>query len=227
MKKEDIKKAIEHLRKNSKKRKFNQTVDLVINFKEVDKKHNVDIQTNLPFDTGKGIKVCAVVDSDLEKKAKESADHVINKTELMNLNPKEISKIAKEYDVFIAQSNLMGQMATVFGRILGPLGKMPNPRAGGVLMPDTNVSATVSRFKKELRIKNKNELSVKVVIGKEDFADEKLIENINVAYEAVISRLPNTEGNVKNALLKFTMSKPVKIGKISANLGDAKDARKK
>src|SRR3989344_1563436 len=156
MKKEDIKKAIEHLRKNSKKRKFNQTVDLVINFKELDKKYNFDVQTNLPFDTGKGVKVCAVVEADLEKKAKEAADFVINKNDLLKLNAKEISKVAKEYDIFIAQSSLMGQIATVFGRILGPLGKMPNPKAGGVLMPDSNINATVSRFKKGLRIKNKN-----------------------------------------------------------------------
>ncbi|MBI2105375.1 hypothetical protein HYT56_00890 [Candidatus Woesearchaeota archaeon] len=226
MKKEEIKHAIEQLRKNSKKRRFNQTVDLVINFKEIDKKHNVDVQTNLPFDTGKGVKVCAVVETDLEKKAKEAADFVITKNNLSSLNTKEISKIAKEYDIFIAQSSLMGQMATVFGRILGPLGKMPNPRAGGVLMPDTNISATVLRFKKGLRIKNKNEPCVKIIIGKEDFDDNKLIENVTTAYEAVVSHLPNTEGNVKNTLLKFTMSRPVRIGKIAVTAGD-KDARKK
>jgi large subunit ribosomal protein L1 len=212
MKKDDISNALKQLRKISKKRKFNQTVDLVINFKELDKKHNVDVHVNLPIDIGKGVKVCAIVDA-LESKAKDVVDYVVNKEALGKMSVKDISNLGKEYDVFIAEASLMGQVATVLGRTLGPLGKMPNPKTGGVLMPDGDVKAAVGRFKGGLRIRNKNELSVKVIIGKEDFKDEDLIENIHAIYEAIVGHLPGNEGNVKDTLVKLTMSKPVRVGK--------------
>ena len=224
MKKDQLLHALQNLRKISKKRKFTQTVDLIINLRDLDKKHNVDAYLVMPHNTGKGTKICAIVDGELEKDAKASADKVITKLELTKLTPKEISKIAKDYDIFIAQASLMGQIATVFGRILGPLGKMPNPKAGGVVMSGGSVKASVDRFKKNLRIKNKNELVVKVSLGKEDFEDSKLVENAMVVYEAVSHAVPN-ERNIKNVVLKMTMSKPVVVGKPVEV--EEEDARKK
>ena len=132
---------------------------------------------------------------------------------LTKLEPKEVSKLAKGYDLFLAQSSLMGQTATVMGKILGPIGKMPNPRTGGVLMPGADVKSVVEKFRKNIRIRNRNETIIKVSLGKESFSDEMLAENANAIYESILHVLPNGEGNIKNIIVKFTMSKPVKIGK--------------
>jgi large subunit ribosomal protein L1 len=212
MKKEDFLHALQNLRKDSKKRKFSQTVDLIVNLEEVDTKFNLDTYVHMPHDSGKGVKICAVVDT-LAKQAEELVDKVVNKEELGKLDAKQVSQIAKDYDIFIAEASLMGQLATVLGRTLGPLGKMPNPKAGGVVMPDEDMKANVSKFKSDLRLKNKAEAIVKVVLGKEDFEDEKLVENGVAVYDAIVHALPHAERNVKNVLIKFTMSKPVRVGK--------------
>ena len=222
MKKENFLAALKKLRENSKKRKFEQTVDLIVNLKDVDKKNSFDTYLILPHSVGKGVKICAIVDSEYEKQAKALVDKIITKDMLGKLEAKEIPKLAKEYDVFIAQSSLMGQTATMLGKILGPQGKMPNPRTGGVLMPGTDIKDSVDKFRKNMRIRNRNEAIIKVSFGKEGFDDKMLAENANAVYESILNVLPNGEGNIKDVIIKFTMSKPVKIGK-----GGGENAEKK
>ncbi|MBI2507416.1 hypothetical protein HYV89_00510 [Candidatus Woesearchaeota archaeon] len=222
MKKENFLNAIKSLRKNSKKRKFDQTLDLVVNLKEVDKKNTFDAYVTLPHSSGRSAKICAIVDSEYEKSADALTDKVINKEMLMKLQAKDVSKLAKEYDIFIAQASLMGQIASALGKILGPLGKMPNPKSGGVLMPGADIKLTVDKFRKNMRVRNRNESIIKSSIGKESFNDEALAENADAVYEGIVHVLPNGEGNVKDVLVKFTMSKPVIVGK-----GGGGDAGKK
>ena len=224
MKKENFLTALKKLRENSKKRKFEQTVDLIVNLKEVDKKNSFDVYLAMPHNINKSTKICAIVDSEYEKQANTLTDKVITKDMLGKLQAKDITNLAKGYDIFIAQASLMGQTATMLGKILGPLGKMPNPKSGGVLMPGADLKAAVEKFKKNVRIRNRNEAIIKATIGKENFKDEMLAENAHAVYENLILVLPNNEGNVKDIFVKFTMRKPVKIwmGK-----GGGEDAEKK
>ena len=224
MKKENFLAALKKLRENSKKRKFDQTVDIVLNLKDVDQKTSFDTYLTMPHSIGKTIKICAIVDTDYEKQAKTIIDNVITKDMLGKLTTKEVSKLASEYDIFIAQSSLMGQTATVLGRILGPLGKMPNPKTGGVLLPGVDLKTSVDKFRKNTRVRNRNEAIIKVSLGKESFDDQMLADNANAVYESVTHILPNGEGNIREIILKFTMSKPVKIklGKVGGEDGGKK-----
>jgi len=224
MKKENFLSAIKLLRKNSKKRKFDQTLDLVVNLKDVDKKNSFDAYLTLPHNIGKTVKVCALVDSEYEKQASAITDKVITKDMLTKLQAKDISKLAKDYDIFLAQASLMGQIANVLGKILGPLGKMPNPKTGGVLMPGADIKATVEKFRKNMRVRNRNEAIIKASIGKESFKDEMLAENANAVYESIVHVLPNGEMNIRDVIVKFSMSEPVKVG---AGKGGGEDAGKK
>ena len=212
MDKTKVLETIKSIKENSVKRNFNQTFDLIVNFKDLDlKKTNLDLFFTLPYSRGKSIKICGVVGEELEKQAKESCDEVI--VDLKKYSDKKlVKKIAKNYDFFIAQANLMGQIASVFGRTLGPLGKMPNPKFGGVLMPGMNVKSIVDKFRKSVRVMTKKEPAIKCAIGKEDMKDEELFENFLVIYDGIIHSLPKGEHNIKSILLKLTMSKPVKIG---------------
>lgn len=214
MDKNSVLEALNEVRKNSDKRNFDQTVDLIINFKELDlKKNSVDSFVSLPFSKGKEIKVCAIVGEEIEKKAKELCNRVISADELNSLknNPKEVKKIAKDYDSFIAQDNLMGQIAMVFGRILGPLGKMPNPKAGGVLLPNMDIKLVVAKLKKTVRLIVKKESILKLAVGKESMKDEEIVANIMSVYENVVHNLPKGESNIKSVLLKLTMGKIAKV----------------
>ena len=212
MKKDQVVDAVKNLRKTSKKRKFVQTLDLILNLKELDKKQIFDVYAHTPHSTGKGVKICAVVEHETGKKAQGVVDHVITKEQLSTIDAKEIARVSKDYDIFLSESSLMGLLATKMGRVLGPLGKMPNPKAGGVIMPGANIKDIVTKFKSNLRIRNNKELIMKVSIGKEDFTDDVLVDNIMAVCEAVHHILPNGEGNIKDTIIKFTMSKPIKIG---------------
>lgn len=214
MKKEEIIKALERLKKNSKKRNFKQKVDLVINLKNIDvKKDNVDNFIVLPF-SSKINKVCGIVDEELLKEAKGSCDEVISKTEIAKYRDKKmVKKLAKNNDFFIAQASLMGETASVFGRVLGPLGKMPNPKYGGVVLPGGSVRQVVEKFKRLTRVRTNKEASVKVNVGDEEMKNEDIAANIASVYESVVNSLSNGESNIKKVMVKLTMSSPVAVGK--------------
>ena len=213
VKKEDFSKAIAQLRKDSKKRKFSQAVDLIINFKNVDlKKTPVDSFIVLPHGFTKHSKICVIVDDDFVNRAKGKCDRVISKSELDNWSkPKDIKKLGNEFSFFISQANLMGLLATKFGRILGPLGKMPNPKFGGVIPPGGEVKEAVDKFKKSIRIITKNEPIVKTRVGYEDMKDEEIVANAVHICDSVSHLLPHGDINIASAILKFTMSKPVLV----------------
>jgi large subunit ribosomal protein L1 len=197
--------AIQELRKKSEKRKFNQSVDLIINLRDFDiKKQSLTIPVVLPFQIRES-KICAF----LEKDNKEF-DFVIKKDDIPRFNPEQIKKLASQYDFFVSLVSLMPAVATTFGRILGPLGKMPNPKTGGVITDDRNVKELVQNLKKTVILKTKD-VSIKTSIGKESMPDEDLAKNASKIYESVLAALPNRKENVKNAILKFTMSKPLRV----------------
>lgn len=216
MEKKDIIQAIQNLREFSKKRNFKQSVDLIINLKGLDVKkqgNSIDIFTILPHARKKKIRVCALVGQELAQSAK-IFDKVVSQDEFnkYQTNPKLVTELTRNYDMFVAQANLMGPIATTFGRTLGPKGMMPNPRSGAVVPPEANLEVLFQRLQKTVRLQTKKEPSVKAPIGSEDMSDEELAENVLSAYNNLVHALPQEEHNVKNVELKTTMGPAIKIG---------------
>jgi len=214
MNKEQIKTALEELRKNSKKRNFDQSIDLIVNLREMNIKkveENIDLFIALPHLMNKNIKICAFVSKELKQKAK-IFDKVISDDEFTEYQKKqETRSLAKSYDIFLAQANIMGKVATTFGKILGPKGKMPNPKAGHVLSSDSDLENIKNRINSTIRLKTKNELIVKASVGKESMKDEDIIDNFSSALNALIHALPREDKNIKAIYLKTTMGKPIKL----------------
>jgi len=124
---------------------------------------------------------------------------------------KKLKNLVKKYDFFIAQAKLMPKVATVFGRVLGPAGKMPSPQMGIVLNADEKaINELKEKINTSLRIRAK-EPSIKVAVGKEDMKDEEIIENVLSIYNELLKALPRDKENIKNIELKFTMTKPIKM----------------
>lgn len=215
----DRKKILDSVKKaksESKKRNFSQRIDFILNLKNLDFKkpeHQVDIFVTYPHSLGKKIKVCALVGPELKDEASKVCDLVILADDFnkYNENKSMIKKIAKEYDFFIAQANIMPQVATTFGRALGPKNKMPNPKAGCVVPPKANLKPLYDRLQKTARITAKKEFIIHTVVGNETMSDEEIADNINTLYTQVIHHLPNEENNIRSVYIKLTMGKPIKV----------------
>jgi large subunit ribosomal protein L1 len=202
---EELKKAINELRKEN-PRKFNQTLDLIINLQKIDlKKNPLNFFISVPYKI-KDKKICAFLE------VKNNNVDTIQKSEFKKYSDKkEIKKLARKYDFFIAQASVMPLVATTFGRALGPTGKMPSPQLGILVnADDKSINELKEKINSSVKIKPK-ELSVKVAIGKQNMKDEELMENILAVYHGLLKNLPRNKENIKNIELKFTMTKPQKI----------------
>lgn len=201
----EIKKALSELRK-SEERKFDQTVDLIINLQKFDqKKSQINIFVSIPYKI-KEKKICAFLET--TNKSVET----ITPNDFKNYSDKKsLKKLVKGFDFFIAQASVMPKVASVFGKILGPAGKMPSPQLG-ILMDvnDKTIEEARKKINSSIKIRIK-EASIKLAIGKQSMKDEEITENILSVYNAVMKELPKGKENIRNVELKFTMTKPEKI----------------
>lgn len=203
--KEDLKKALEELRTNE-KRKFNQSVDLIINLQKYDvKKNPLNIFVSIPHKV-KEKRICAFLET------KNKNVDTITKDEFKSYTgKKELKNLVNHYDFFIAQASVMPSVATTFGRVLGPLGKMPSPQLGVVFeVNDKTITEVKEKINSSIKLRTKD-ASIKMLIGKESMKDEDIIENVMAVYNASVKALTKEKDNIKNIELKFTMTKPVKI----------------
>lgn len=203
--KEQLSKALEELRKD-KERKFDQTVDLIINLQKFDPRKNpVNIFTSVPHKI-KDKKIAAFLET------RNKNVETITKDEFKKYSDKkELKKLSKRFDFFIAQASLMPKVATTFGRFLGPSGKMPSPQLGIMANVDDKIIEELKqRINNSAKIRAKD-ASIKLAIGKQSMKTEDIVENILAIYESILKVLPREKDNVKNIEIKFTMSKPQKI----------------
>lgn len=202
---DQLKSAIAELRK-SEPRKFKQTVDLVVNLQKFEvKKTPLNIFIRIPHKS-KDKKIAGFFES-----KSEIIDSITEMDFKKYNDKKKLKSLVNKYDFFIAQAKLMPKVATVFGRVLGPAGKMPSPQMGIVLNADQkSIDELREKINTSLRIRTK-EPSIKVAVGKEDMKDEEIIENVISIYNELVKALPRDKENIKNMEIKFTMTKPVKI----------------
>ena len=200
----EIKQVFEELKKE-KKRKFSQTIDLIVNLQNFDvRKEALNTFLNVPNPMERKIGAF------LTKKS-----HIVPTITEMDFakykDIKDVKKLAMEYDFFIAVAPMMGKIATTFGRAFGPLGKMPSPQAG--IIPketDEMIKGMVEKMKSVIRVRNK-EMSIKLVIGKEDMDVKKVTENIESVLKQLEAKLPRGRECIKNVMLKFTMTRAIKF----------------
>lgn len=209
---EKLKQAVEDIKNKSKVRKFKQSVDLVITFKKTGPKEviNVDTLLSLP-NTVKESKTCAFVDKDLIVKAKDVFDKTIERSEFDQYDKKKIKKLVRMYDFFLGEMTIMPQIAAKFGKQLTAMDKMPNPKTGTIISPESDLKAINEKLKRSFRVKNGKNLAISVKVGNADMDSQKLIDNIMYVYNAIKALLPSAENNIKRVYLKTTMGKPLLI----------------
>jgi large subunit ribosomal protein L1 len=200
-----VQEALAELRKE-KKRKFEQTLDLIVNLRGIDlKKDQVNIVVNIPNKI-KDKRVCGFLTE------KSKVVKTITEPEFARYSDKKTLKnLVKEYDYFIAVGKLMPKVASTFGKVLGPAGKMPSPQLGLILQEnEKSIQEMVDKISTAMKLRLK-EASLKIAAGKENMSDEKIIENIQAIYKSIENSLPKKKENVKNVMIKFSMGKPLKV----------------
>ena len=181
----DAKAAIELIEKIP-KAKFDETVEA--HFKlGVDSNH-ADQQVRgvivLPHGTGKTQRVLVFARGDKAKEAEAAGADFVGAEDL-------IPRIEKEnwfdYDVIVATPDMMGVIGRL-GKVLGPKGLMPNPKSGTVTMDVAKAVAEIKAGKIEYRL-DKNNI-IHCPIGKVSFGADKLVENYEALYEAIVKAKP-------------------------------------
>jgi len=198
--------ALKKLRTESKKRKFDESVDLIINLRGVDvRRDNISVVINVPHKI-KEKKVCGFLTK------KSSLVKTIMAPDFAKYKDKKALKnLVKDYDFFIAVAPLMPKVATAFGKVLGPAGKMPSPQLGLVTVEsEENIKAILDKIGKSIKIRAK-EPSIKLSIGKTNMKDEEIIANAEAIYKSIVAVLPTKKENVRKVMVKLTMSKPEKV----------------
>ncbi len=193
----------------TKERKFKQSIELIVNFKDIDVKKGFALNevVQLPK-TSSPATVCVMATGDMGLKAKDAkADSVIGTEELDKFatNKRESRKFINKYDFFLADTQVMPLVGKTLGQLLGPRGKMPTP------VPfNAPIDAFLSRFRSSIKVRTRASLSVACKIGDMTMDDNDLAINAHAVLSAIEKKLPNGEKNVKRILLKTTMGKPVK-----------------
>ena len=202
---EMIKKAKEE----DKERKFKQSIELIMIFKDIDVKKGFSLNETVQLPkTSSPAKVCVLAGGDMGTKAKgANADKVVDNDELNRLgqNKRESKKFIDQYDFFLADTQLMPVVGKSLGQILGPRGKMPTP------VPfNAPIESFLDRFRSSIRVRVRGSLSMSCKIGDESMDDADLAANAAAVISAVEKKLPNGDKNIKRVMVKTTMGKTVK-----------------
>ncbi|SHH56229.1 50S ribosomal protein L1 [Thermosipho atlanticus] len=193
--------------------KFDETVELHIKTNIDYRKSDQQIRStvSLPHGTGKEVKVLVFAKGEKAEQAKEAGADYVGAEDLAE-------KIQKEnfldFDVAIATPDMMRIIGRL-GKILGPRGLMPNPKAGTVT---ENVAEAVKEFKKgRLEVRTDKTGNLHLPVGKVSFETDKLKENIKSAYEQILNLRPaGVKGNfIKKVVLSTTMGPGIKVDPVT------------
>ena len=206
--------VIKQAKESDKERKFTQSVEMIIVFRDVDVKKGFAINetVQLPKKATKPASVCIMASGDMGTKAKNAkADLVMDENDVTKLSAdkKKSKKIINEYDFFLADTKLMPTVGKKLGQLLGPRGKMPTP------VPfNAPIESFLERFRSSIKIKVKGSLSMSCKIGDESMNDADLAVNANAIINTIEKTLPNGNKNIKKIMFKTTMGKSIKLEQV-------------
>ena len=161
----------------------------------------------LPNGTGKTVKVLVFAKGDKVAEAEAAGADYVGGDELI---PKIQNDGWLDFDVVVATPDMMGVVGRL-GKVLGPKGLMPNPKAGTVTMDVTKAVNDIKAGKIEYRLDKAN--IIHVPVGKASFTEEQLSENFNALMDAIVKAKPATlKGQyLKSVTLTTTMGPSVKV----------------
>ncbi len=218
----DLEKTLKEVIANSetkKKRKFVETIDVVVNLKNVNlkdpnKRFNNEIELPNPVD--EKTTVCFFVDGDQHVQAGNLKADALNKDAMDAMGKAEKAakrKFVNKYEYFIANTEMMKLVAKYFGKLFGPKGKMPRPppQGYGVINPSDSIAPTLERYKRVIRMKLQKFPLIQYKIGNKSMDIKKLAQNLKASIEWIDGKLEKGRANIRSVYVKTTMGASVKL----------------
>jgi len=206
-----LKQAIAELKK-LKRAKFDETVELHINLgiDPTQSDQMVRGAVSLPHGIGKTVRVAVFCQGDNQAKAKAAGADIVGGADL-------VEKVQKEnfldFDVAIATQDMMAQVSRL-GKVLGPRGLMPTPKAGTVVPVTADLATVVREFKAgKVEYRSDKTGQIHAGVGKLSFDEQKLMENIQTFLEHVRAAKPaGVKGQfIRGVVLSATMSPGIRL----------------
>ncbi|MBR1559312.1 MAG: 50S ribosomal protein L1 [Clostridia bacterium] len=197
--------------KQTAKAKFDETVEISVRL-GVDPRH-ADQQVRgavvLPHGTGKTVRVLVICKADKAAEAEAAGADMVGAEDM-------VAKIQGgwfDFDVVVATPDMMGQVGRL-GRVLGPKGLMPSPKAGTVTMNVAQAVHDIKAGKVEYRV-DKTAI-IHCPVGKASFDEQKLTENLRTLMEAIIKAKPAAAKGtyIRSAVLSSTMGPGIKLNSL-------------
>lgn len=203
----DVAEAVAILKK-APKTKFESTVEIAMKLTLDQSSNPIRGTVSLPHGTGKGVKVAVFCKGAHEKAAKDAGADYVGSDDLV----KKVADGWVDFDVAVSTPDMMKDLAKL-GKVLGPRGLMPNPKAGTVTTDIGRAVQEVKAGKIEFRMDKQS--GINAPVGKISFEDKNLVENIESFVEAIINSSPKLARgqHIKSIALSSTMGPGVKLEK--------------
>ena len=187
--------------------KFNESVDVAVRL-GVDPRHADQVVRGtvvLPHGTGKPVRVLVIAQGEKAKEAEQAGADFVGVEYIPKLKEGWL-----DCDVIVATPDVMGQLGTL-GRILGPRGLMPNPKAGTVTMDVARAVREIKAGKIEFRVDKTG--NVHAPIGKVSFSADQLAENLHAFMETIVRARPAAAKGtyIRSATVSSTMGPGLRL----------------
>lgn len=202
-------------------RKFDETIDFIINLKDInlnDPKQRIDKELIVPNDViAEEIpNVCVIASDEILSGAKKLGLDTLDLEGLTALDREEKKnkkKFVKKYEFFIVEDKRMRDVARFLARFLGPAGKMPKPFPSGygIISSLNDLNTAIERYKKIIRIQVKKHPVVQIKIGKKSMEMDKIFQNMKTVVDYVADRMPHKFNNFRSMFIKTTMGPSIKL----------------
>jgi len=188
--------------------KFDETVELAFNLGIDPRKADQMVRgtVSLPHGTGRSVRVGAFATGEKAREAREAGADVVGGEDLVE----DVLKGTIDFDAAVATPDLMSAVGKA-GRVLGPRGLMPNPKAGTVTFDIGKAVADIKAGKLEYRVDRTGNLHL--VIGKRSFEESALLENYHAVVEEILRAKPSAAKGkyIKTMTLSTTMGPGIAI----------------
>merc|ERR1711942_539697 len=211
--KDSLRESIENIltyAKETKKRKFLESVELQINLKNYDPQKDKRFAgtVKLRHVPRPKMKVCILGDQVHcdQAKANDLPNMDIDALKKLNKDKKLVKKLAKKYDAFMASESLIRQIPRLLGPGLNKAGKFPS-----LITHQESMVNKIKDIKCTIKFQMKKVLCLAVAIGNVQMSEDELVQNLNLAINFLVSLLKKNWQNVRSLHIKSTMGRPQRL----------------